>query len=175
VKKIFLLLLLLLNISCAGTKFYLFGVDTDVIKDATRGEILEAAAGAVVSMGTHVAGHYLLAEIFDVEIHQDGRREVVDSYESDSDVRWFARGGFLLQSIVSTSLTSLETTRHSYFTKGYVLTTAISIWSYPLRYGSDGDYGCLDDHGGNWELEYGIYSAVALHNMLRVPWKKDSQ
>jgi hypothetical protein len=30
----------------------------------------------------------------------------------------------------------------------------------------------LDEFGGNGNLEYAIYSTVAMHNLLRVPWHK---
>jgi hypothetical protein len=177
---IFLLLMMLYG--CGGTKFYFFGVDADIFKEANAKDWAKVGAGAVTSIAAHVGGHWVAGEIFDVdyEFKDLYTKEEIDykCWEgetcSNSDLRWFARGGFVLQNGIGLALTSFETTRYSYFTKGYVATSAIDTWSYPLRhYGSDyNDLKMLDHANGNGDLEYGIYSAIALHNVLRVPWYK---
>jgi hypothetical protein len=176
------LILLLLLCSCGGTKFYFFGVDADVFKEAQAKDWVAVTAGVVTSVGAHVGGHWLAGEIFDVDFKfkdaytkEDVSAECWDGGCSNSDLRWFARGGFVLENGIGLVLTSFETTRYSYFTKGYVASAAIGTWSYPLRHhGSKyNDMKMLDEFGGNGDVEYGIYSTVALHNVLRIPWKKE--
>ena len=180
--KKYLLILLLLLCSCGGTKFYFFGVDADIFKEAQAKDWAHVTVGAVSSIAAHVGGHWVAGEIFDIDYEfKDFYTKEEVSYDcwngdcSNSDLRWFARGGFVLQNGIGLVLTSFEATRYSYFTKGYVATSAIDTWSYPVRhYGSDyNDMKMLDAHGGNGDLEYGIYSAIALHNMLRIPWEKE--
>jgi len=180
-RKWLVILSLLLLCGCGGTKFYFFGVDADIVKEADGKDWLSVGAGVVTSVGTHVAGHWIAGEIFDIDYKfKDFYTKEEVSYEcwnsdcSSSDLRWFARGGFVLQNGIGLALTSFESTRYSYFTKGYVATSAIDTWSYPVRhYGSDyNDMKMLDAHGGNGDLEYAIYSTIAMHNLLRVPWYK---
>jgi len=178
-KKILVIILALLSFGCAGTKFYFCGVDADIFKEAEAKDWAKVSAGVVTSMAAHVGGHYIAGEIFDVDYKFKDfyTKEEVD-WEcwngetcSNSDLRWFARGGFVLQNGIGLALTSFETTRYSWFTKGYVTTTAIGTWTYPFyHHGSDyHDFKMLDHANGNGDLEYGIYSAIALHNMLRIP------
>jgi hypothetical protein len=184
-KKVLVLLLALLTVGCAGTKVYLFGVDTDIITEAKGKDLAYVGAGIVTSVATHVAGHMIAAEVFDVDYEFvgtiPGTKEEIseDCWNggcSKSDLRWFARGGFLLQNGVATALTSFEGTRKSYFTLGYVTTTAMHTWTYPLVNDTDyHDFKMLDSHNGNGDLEYGIYSAISLHNMLRVPKAMDDK
>jgi len=173
-KKIMLVLLLLLC-GCGGTKFYFFGIDMDIVTEAKPKDWAYVGAGIVTSIGVHTAGHWLAGEIWGVDWHFENgyRAEHVDDHDSDSDLRWFARGGFVLQHSVGLALTSFEATRYSYFTKGYVGTAAIGTWFYPVMHNSKyNDFKTIDDAGGNGDLEYAIYSTIALHNVLRVPWYK---
>jgi len=171
-----LLLLLLLLTGCGGTKFYLFGVDTDIITEAEGKELVYAGIGAVASLGSHVVGHYVAGEVFGVDFeYQDYyTKEHVTIHDdtSDSDLRWFARGGFVMQQTIGTALTSFEATRYSYFTKGYVGMNAVHTWTYGLRRSKYHDLEMLDDHGGNGNMEWGIYSAISLHNVLRTNWTR---
>jgi hypothetical protein len=173
-KKLMLVFLLVLLCGCGGTKFYFFGVDTAIVSEADGKDWLSVGAGVVTSVATHTAGHWVAGELFNVdfEFNQYYNKETVTDYNSDSDLRWFARGGFVLQHGVGLMLTSFEATRYSYFTKGYVASAAIGTWTYPVyHHGSDyHDFKLIDDAGGNGDAEYGIYSAIALHNLLRTPW-----
>jgi hypothetical protein len=175
-KKVILILLVLLCVGCGGTKFYFFGVDMDVVKEAKGKDWAYTGAGVMTSVGMHIGGHWLAGEIFDVDFkfRDYYTKEEITDYDSDSDLRWMARGGFVLQHSVGLALTSFETTRYSYFTKGYVGSAALGTWFYPLyHYNSDyHDFKLIDDAGGNGDLEYALYSTVALHNLLRVPWYK---
>ena len=176
--KKYSLILLLLLCSCGGTKFYFFGVDTDIVTEARGSDWAKVGAGVVASASTHILGHYVAGEVFGVDFkYQDYyTKEHIDDVDqhSDSDLRWFARGGFVAQHVIGTALTSFEATMYSYFTKGYVATSAMHTWFYPVvNRGHYNDFKMLDRHGGNGDVEYGIYSAIALHNVLRIPWEKE--
>jgi hypothetical protein len=184
-KKMLVLLLALLTVGCAGTKVYMFGVDTDIITEAKGKDLAYTVAGVVTSVATHVAGHMIAAEVFDVDYEFVGsvpgmKEEISDDCWnggcSQSDLQWFARSGFVLQNGIATVLTSFEGTRKSYFTKGFVTTTAVHTWTYPwVNDTGYHDFKMLDAHGGNGNSEYGIYSAIALHNMLRIPKSQKDQ
>jgi hypothetical protein len=178
---IFLLLMILYG--CGGTKFYFFGVDADLFKEAKAKDWAKVGAGAVTSVAAHVGGHWIAGEIFDIdyEFNDFYTKEEV-AYEcwegetcSNSDLRWFARSGFVLQHGIGLALTSFEKTRYSWYTRGYVATSAIQTWTYPIKTHDSNysDFKMLDHANGNGDLEYGIYSTIALHNMLRVPWYKE--
>lgn len=185
-KRLLLLLPLLLLLGCAstGTKFYFFGVDTDIVSEAKGSDWAKVGAGVVTSLGAHIGGHWLAGEVFDIDYKfQDHYREEEIDYDcwsgetcSNSDLRWFARGGFVLQHAIGTALTSFEATRYSYFIKGFVATNAVHTWTYMHGNRSDyHDFKMLDHAGGNGDLEWGIYSAISLHNVLRTPWSREDQ
>jgi hypothetical protein len=148
---------------------YFFGVDMALVTEASRKDALKVVAGAAVSAATHIAGHYVFAEVFDVDVKQNGFSEEFTT-DSESDRRWAARGGFILQHAVNLGLTSFETTRYSYFTKGYTITTSLQTWTYPLRHPNDGDFKTSDAG----MIDYYIFSALSTHNMLRIPWERDN-
>ena len=163
---IFIIPLGLFLCSCTSMQFYVCGVEINR-KDLNPYTVV----GATASIGTHVLGHYVFAELNGVEIHQEETMEIVDYYETDSDFRKFARGGFILQHSVNILLTTFERTRNTSFTKGYTITTALETWFYPLRFRDpedEGDFHSLDKHGGNGEAEHNSYSAIALYNILRI-------
>ena len=177
-KRLLIALLLLSLVGCGGTKFYFLGVDADLFKEAKGKDWVKAGAGIVASAGTHVLGHYVAGEVFNVDFEfQDYyTKEHITNYDecSETDLQWFARGGFVLQHAVGTALTSFEATRYSYFTKGYVATSALQTWLYPVvNRGRYNDFRLLEDNGGDPDLEYSIYSVIGLHNVLRVPWTGD--
>ena len=165
-----LFLLLTLTFGCAGTKFYFFGVDTALVTEASRKDALKVVAGAAVSVAAHVGGHYLAAEIVGVDVKQVNVFKEEFSNGTDGDYRWCARGGFMLQHGFNLVLTSFEATRYSYFTKGYTALAAVETWAYPLvNKGYYSDLRTSQDNG----LDYAIYSGIALHNMLRIPWERN--
>lgn len=157
---------------CAGMQFHAFGINVSEMRNAKPSDYGQTAAGAAISFVTHVAGHYIAAEVFDVDIHQDGLAEVIDytNNPSQSDVRWMARGGFVLQLVVNTAL--VELVNDSYFTKGFTAFTSVELLTYKLRNADDGDFNLLDHAGGSGDLEYGLYSAWAAYNFYRVSVKK---
>ena len=159
-------MLSLLLWGCSSMKFYVCGVEINK-KDWNHYTFV----GVTASVYTHMLGHYLFAELNGVEIHQEGKYEVVDYYKTDSDLRSFARGGFVLQNAVNILLTTFERTRNTSFTKGYTITTALETWFYPLRYRDpkdEGDFHSLDRHDGNGTAEHNLYSTIALYNVLKI-------
>lgn len=173
IRYLTLLLALLAFSGCAGTQFYAFGVNVNELKDAKPEDYGKLALGAATSFATHVAGHYIAAEVFDVDIHQEGLHEVIDysNDPSNSDVRWMARGGFVLQLAVNTAL--VELAPDSYFTSGYTAFTSVELITYGLRRPDDGDFNLLDESGGNGDLEYGLYGAWAGYNFYRISVRRE--
>lgn len=152
--------------SASDWKFYIMGVDLDLIKDKNWAKF---TLGAVASITTHVAGHYIAAGLTDANMHQQGLREVVTDAQSltDSDHRWIARSGFALQSLVNTALTSFKATRKLKFTQGYTLMTLAEISTYSMRWSDEGDFNYLRDNGGNKGRELNAFCLIAAYNTFR--------
>lgn len=147
----------MLMAGCANTKYYVLGVD---LKTMTKENIGVTVLGAVALVGTHIAGHYLAAEILDIKIRQDREREIIlyPNKHSASELAWFARGGFVLQMGVGTALVHLVP--DSYFTRGYTVMASVQVLSYPIRYHEDkGDFAFLEGY------EWPLYSAWSLYNL----------
>ena len=164
-KTLLILLVVFLLTGCAstGTKFYFFGVDYDKIKEMNK---VEAIAGVVTAVGAHVGGHFLAGELDNNQVEFDGF--MTESFERDS---WEVNnGGFVLQHGIGLLLTSFERTRQTDFTRGYVAYGLTTI-AYPLTHGNK--HNDLVRDGEFQSLEYGVFSTIALHNMLRVNWTTD--
>jgi len=159
-------ILLWLTVGCANTKFYAFGVDINDLAKAKPADYGELALGVVASTATHVAGHYIAAELADVDIHQEGMAEIIDGYETKSGVRWFARSGFLLELGVNTML--IELYPDAYFTKGYTMMSTIRYVTYNIRNTDANDFKCLDRFDGNGNFEHTLYGAWVTYNFLRL-------
>jgi len=166
-------LLCLMFGGCASKtmKVYVLGVDmNEAVKAKDVGMML---LGAGASIATHVAGHYVAAEIVGADIDQQGFNEVVMNPDSlsNSDEQWIARGGFVAQTLVNTVLTSFESTRELKFTRGYTLGTMLQVVAYPLgpsNRSGDGDLNYLSENGGNEYLEWGLYTGVSIYNFYRI-------
>ena len=171
-KWIWLALMLLLVISgCASTKVYILGIDVDqVITDMKAEDVEMIIFGATASILTHMAGHYLVAELVKADIDQRGFREVITNPRNlnSSDHRWIARAGFVSQLVVNTMLTSFEATRESYFTRGYTLATMLEIGTYPLLWSDWGDLKHLEDYSGNEKAEWAFYTGMSLYNFYAI-------
>lgn len=170
-KMVMLVGLILILSGCANTKFVVCGVNIEKMKGADWGELV---LGGAASLATHVAGHYLFAELTGVEIHQDGTWEIVDNYNdcSKSDLCWFYRGGFLLQLAVNTALIEFVDTPTSYFTEGFTLATTAELVGYPFRFQEGGDINELNNAGANSHLEYGIGLGWQAFNLWRISRRK---
>lgn len=160
---------------CTSTKMYVLGVDIDEV--AKEEDMKMIVFGVVGSVATHFAGHYVAAGLVGANIDQQDTRERITNLAelSDSDKRWFARGGFVAQTLVNTILTSFESTRKSKFTRGYTIGTTLQIGTYPLRRKQSdvGDLNCLKNNGGDADLEWTLYTGLSGYNFYRINKKKD--
>lgn len=175
-KKLIVVFVVLLS-SCApiretvkNSDFYYFGVNTKTFKEANY---WKAGAGVLASVATHTAGHYAYAGLTGMSVRQDGLFEVVDGNSPAHNLREFFAAGFALQNGVGLILTTIPATRQSDFTKGYVSAAFAETVLYPAIYRDNGDLHQLNEHGGNGDLAYGIFTGIATYNMLRVNWKKE--
>jgi hypothetical protein len=154
-----------------NSDFYYFGVNAKTFKEANYKAV---ALGAVASVVTHTAGHYAYAGLTGMRVQQDGLHEIVDGKAPEHNLRDFSMAGFALQNGVGLILTSIPATRQSDFTKGYVTAAFVETAFYPAFFrGESGDLYMSNQYGGNADIEYAIFTAIATHNMLRVKWHKD--
>ena len=169
-KKLLLLIVSLFILGgCANTKFLVFGLDVKEMKGKDFGMV---AVGAAASVATHIAGHFIAAEVFDVDIHLEGLNEIVDYSKdpSSNSLQWVARGGFIFQLAVNTAL--VELANDSYFTKGFTAFTCTELLTYNLRHPDDGDFSLLDENEGNGNFEHGLYLAWSGYNFYRISFKE---
>ena len=171
-KKLILALVMVVSmfvIYCSHTKMYILGVDVDeVVKEK---DVVLMVVGAVSSLVTHIAGHYIAAELVGADIEQQVNKEIITNYDelNNSDRRWFARGGFVAQTLANTVLTSFESTRKSKFTRGFTLTTMLGIGTYPLRWPDEwGEMHYLDINGGDSGSEWTLYMGFSAYNFYRI-------
>ena len=153
---------------CASTKVYVLGIDVnEAIKEKDVGMVV---LGALASVATHVAGHYVVAELVGADIDQQGTREVITNFSelNNSDKRWFARGGFIAQTLVNTVLTSFEGTKRTKFTRGYAMGTMLEIGTYPLRRRGGGDLEYLENNEGDSSSEWVIYMGLSMYGLYRI-------
>jgi hypothetical protein len=171
-KKLLLLVVsvFIMSSGCANTRFLVCGLDVKEMKGKDFGVV---ALGAVASVGTHIAGHFIAAEIFDVDIHLDGLNEVVDYSKdpSSNSLQWVARGGFVFQLAVNTAL--VEFANDSYFTKGFTAFTCAELLTYNLRHPKDGDFNLLNENDGNGDLEHGLFLTWSSYNFYRISFKEE--
>jgi len=151
---------------CTSTRCFVFGVPIE--KNKTTNKYEKILAGVAASIASHVVGHYLAAEYFQVDIYQDGFREgTVEAGHDQSDLRWVSRGGFFFQTLVNTALVSSDYTRDTYFTKGFTATTFAELATYPIIFKDEGDFNSIDGRGGDGDKEWGIFSGIAAYNLYR--------
>ena len=172
-KKTILLAILFLLVSCLpvqaqGYDFYFFGVNPKVLKNSDWKMV---ALGAATSVVVHTAGHYLYAAANDIHVRQDGFKEMISTRENSArEIREFAQAGFVLQHAVGLALTTISATRQTDFTKGYVVAAFAETVSYPILHQQQGDLITSDRYGGDRDLEYIGYMAVATDNLFRIKW-----
>jgi hypothetical protein len=168
-KRAFLIMLAAVLLSgCAGYKVSVLGVDVKALHSMEASDCGEVALGVVASVATHVAGHFIAAEIFDVDIHLEGLNEVVDysTRPSQNSLQWMARGGFLFQLAVNTAL--VELAPDSYFTKGFTGFTTIELLTYHQRHPNSGDFALLTRNEADGDMEYNLFLTWAAYNALRL-------
>lgn len=163
-------LVLVSPVKAEGWDFYFFGVNTKTFKEADWKMVV---LGAVTSAAVHTAGHYAYAGIHGISVRQEGLSEMVSFSEySPQRNREFLQSGFIAQHFVGLILTTVPYTRQTDFTRGYVALAWIQTVTYPIRRQTDGDLYWSQKFGGNRDLEFIAYTAVATHNVLRVNWSK---
>ena len=156
-KCIFCILIILIPMlfpitaSAGDWKFYIFGVDLDLIKERDWAMVL---LGATSSILTHRAGHagYLSLrgkhyEIVKERFHTPAGYITHEALNLDESRR-YARAGFALQSIIGLGLTGFKATRKSSFTKGFVVATGLELALYHQYHEDWGDFGMIEDQGG---------------------------
>lgn len=169
-KKLIFLLIFLFTFfipACTDTRCFIFG--TELQRNVKYNNYAKMLGGAAASIAFHTLGHHLVAEIFQVDIYQDGLNEcTIEGTHSRADLRWVSRGGFLLQSLVGIGLTSFEYSRDSYFTKGFVGMTALELGAYPLIWKDEGDFQSITNRGGDGSDEYNLYALIGAYNLYRI-------
>ena len=170
--KKLLLIMMLLFTGCAGYQVNVLGVNMNELQDIKAADCGEVVLGVVASFASHVAGHFIAADLFDVDIHLDGFNEVVDydKNPSQNSLQWMARGGFVFQLALNTAL--VELAPDSYFTKGFTGFTCVELLTYPLRHPGEGDFELIDENGGNGSLEYALFLGWSAYNFTRISVKK---
>lgn len=154
----FLFLLIPVSAIAGDYQFYFFGINTNLINKSNWKKVTLGAVSAII---THTVGHLIYGKLTNNDVTFTGLTKETIHNASQSDKENFSRAGFVAQSLLGLALTSFEKTRQLAFTKGYVMTSAIETWSYPIR-NTTGDLKEISD------TEFAAYSLVALHNLLRV-------
>jgi len=170
--KKLLLIIMLFSTGCAGYQVNVLGVNMNELRDVKAGDCGSVALGVFASFASHVAGHFIVAEFVDVDIHLDGLAEVVDYDQNPSQngLKWMARGGFLFQHVLNTAL--VELAPDSYFTKGFTGFTCVELLTYTLRHPGSGDFELIDENDGNGSLEYALFLGWSAYNFTRISVKK---
>jgi len=171
-KKALLIIMFLVMLSGtaqAEWDFYFFGVNMKMIEQA---DYKSVALGAVTSLAVHTAGHYAYAGLTGMHVKQDGFNEYSASGYSAKRYREFAQAGFVFQHAVGLLLTSIPATRNTDFTRGYVGFALAETLTYPVVHRNEGDLCFSGENGGDRDMEYAAFMALATHNVLRVKFYK---
>ena len=165
-----IILIVFLFTSCSYDHIYIANTNFKQLKKAELKDYGAIGIGLCASFLTHELAHITLLEIFnaDYKIKLEGTEPYIyfdDKNLSNNKVRWVARAGLLSQNLVGLFLS-----KDSYFTLGYNSMSAIQTLTYPLRSDGKGDLNTLNEYGGDSNLEWGIYSLISLHNLLRIEW-----
>lgn len=160
-----ILLIFTLFTGCAGTEIILQGIN---VTDLRNVDPVEAIAGAAMSLIIHEAGHAIYSKFrgHDWQLNLAVTGPEIEFWpDNNSDIRWSARSGFLLQNLVGFVLTAKAA--DSDFTKGYTAFSAFEAFSYPLRRQDSGDLYNLNLGNNQGDLEFGVYAAFSLFNLHR--------
>lgn len=170
-KKTIMFLVILILSGCGTmretvkqTDFYYFGINAQSLKELSWWKV---GLGAAASVGVHCGGHWAYAKLNNIDIHQHGFSEIIDS--DTNKKREFALSGLVLQNGVGLILTSIPASRKWDFTKGYVGAAWIETVASPMV---SNDLKLSRENGGNTNIEYAVNLGIATHNMLRIKWTK---
>ena len=163
---------MLLFTGCAGYQVNVLGVNMNELRNIKAQDCGEVALGVAASFASHIVGHFIAAEVFDVDIHLEGLTEVVDYTKNPNQdsLRWMARGGFVFQLALNTML--VELVPDSYFTKGFTGFTCAELLTYDFRHPGEGDFYLIDENDGNGSLEHTLFLGWSAYNFARISVKK---
>ena len=149
-----------------GWKFYFFGVDLEWFKEGNWDGIL---LGAACSLIGHKIGHISY-------LHSNGKYKrvegnILNPHIAHDDLslresRRYGRSGFILQSLVGITLTSFEGSRYSDFAKGWVAMTNLQLALYHAWHDDWGDFGTIEDNGGNRDRDYNFFRLMAARDAM---------
>ena len=162
--KIKMLLIISIFLLTTGCKTFIAGSPVDSFKNMTPKDAGYMVVGAVASLAVHEGAHMVTCEIVGADYSLHGLSVEYSGNLSESDHRWINRAGLLTQNVVGLFLDS------SNFSKGFKILSAIETLTYPLQHSGDGDLYNIKKHGGNAALEWQIYNALAVYNLLRIEW-----
>jgi hypothetical protein len=155
----------------SGFEIYFFGQKISSIQNDNW---LKVTVGAVASLCIHELGHVLYLESIGKSWNLNASISSGFSIQTDenlTDAEWanFGRAGFALQSLVGTTLTLFEKTRHWDLTKGWVAMNTVQIFSYQGRHNqNDGDFALIERGGGARDLEFTAFSLLSINSLLRL-------
>lgn len=124
--------------------------------------------GGTTSIIVHELGHLAAMEFTDADYHWDTLIRSRWWGVSNDESRWIARSGFLAQNTVNLGLTKWK--KKSDFTKGYTIVNVTGVLIYPLRHPDSGDFSSIDRNGGSGDIEWAIFSGIALYNLFTIEW-----
>jgi hypothetical protein len=154
----------------SGFEFYFLGINVKSFQGSNWPNVL---AGAVTSVLVHELGHALYLESlrkkWTFQTAATGLAISTADHLSDQECENFGRAGFVLQTCIGTILSTLEATRTSDFTKGWLFMAAAEAGSYRIRPHDNGDDLAMMGRGNsNAELEMASYSLLSSYNLYRV-------
>jgi hypothetical protein len=149
---------------------YIFGVNIRTFEDSNW---LKVAAGAVASILTHELGHAMYLEHaskdWDLKVSSSGLAIATPDRLSAGESLGFGMAGFVLQTAISTLLTSFEKTRNSDYTKGWVGANTIQLFSYKGRAHVDGDdFQMIERAGGDADQYHSVFTMISAYNFRRL-------
>ena len=158
------------SVAQSDWEFYFFGVNLKTFKESNW---LMVATGALTSMLAHELGHALYLESqgkdWDLLPSSSGLAIHTDNYLTDRQYRYLGWSGFALQTGIGTILTSFKSTKHLDFTKGWVSTNVVQLYTYEQRKHNNGDdFALIEKGNGDKGLNMGALALVTQNNLLAI-------
>ena len=137
------------------------GIPLSRFRDAGVKEYAQLGGGIALTYLVHWGSHVAYMEAEGIEWRQDGLAEIYcETGMSDSQQQWCGRIGSVGALAGGVAL-KFSPWGDTWLATGYFIGTAAEIITYPAT--GCKDFDTIRDHGGNWALEYGIYSATAIY------------
>lgn len=177
------LMIILLILFCATNSYsaswniYINGVNLKWLKDAKPTDYLLIGAGMISQWAVHETGHIAYLEMNDIDYNFDCsfshlsyiEGNITAHSESRKQMRRFAKAGYIVDTAVGLLLNTFDSTRKTYFTKGYNMSHSVGLIRYRFRM-KEGDFQLMKDKGSNEETFYCSISAISAYNLLRQEW-----